>query len=239
MSRPVFDYFVFNGKNCMDYNVKISAADYGSAERDVETVEIPGRNGDLVIDRGRFKNRELRYPAYITADFRVSLAALINFLQSDPGYHRIEDTYHPEIFMMARYSGPFDPENVSFNEAGDFILRFDRKPQKWLKSGETAISVSTTESTSIFNPTYFDALPLIRVYGYGTLTIGDYTITVAEGATEYIDIDSDIMDCFEGSINRNSLVTLDEFPKLVSGRNEITISGNITRVDITPRWWKV
>jgi phage-related protein len=50
--------------------------------------------------------------------------------------------------------------------------------------------------TTIINPTMYDALPLIRVYGSGTLTIGREKIVIASNSNDYVDIDSDIMDCY-------------------------------------------
>ena len=83
----------------------------------------------------------------------------------------------------------------------------------------------------------FDAKPLIRVYGVGELGIGSETITITKGATEYIDIDCDIQDCYEGLENRNGLVSLTDFPTLPSGNTGITLGTGITKVEITPRWW--
>ena len=96
-----------------------------------------------------------------------------------------------------------------------------------------------TASGTISNPTLFEAKPLIRVYGTGKLEVGSETITISKGATEYIDIDCDIQDCYEGSENRNGLVTLTDFPTLASGDTGIKLGSGITKVEITPRWWTV
>ena len=239
-NRPVWDYFIYNGRNCLDFNVKMSAADYSSAERDITTVAVPGRNGELTLDNGRFKNRRMRIPAYITKDFEQSLSAFINHILQDPGYHRYEDTYHPDYYVLARYTGPFQPESVVFGEAGDFILEFDRQPQKWLKSGEAAVTVTDGAPVVLNNPTAFPALPLIRVTaGTGTIAVGSTVVELSanEGATI---IDSEAQECYEGLTNRNPDLTLTTgtFPQLQPGENEITVSTGMT-IEITPRWWKI
>lgn len=81
------------------------------------------------------------------------------------------------------------------------------------------------------------AKPLIRVYGKGIVQIGKQTIEILKAPTEYIDIDCDIQDCFEGTVNRNSYVSLTDFPVLGPGSNGITLGTGITKVEITPRWW--
>lgn len=95
-------------------------------------------------------------------------------------------------------------------------------------------------ATSIYNPTLYASKPLIRVTGYGTLTLGNDTITVASGQT-YVDIDSEIMDCYNGTTNKNSKVTFSsgEFPTLKPGVTGVSYSGSITKVEITPRWYRL
>ena len=96
-------------------------------------------------------------------------------------------------------------------------------------------------SNKIYNPTLFPSKPLIRVYGDGTLTIGSDVITIASTSYSYIDIDSEIMDCFYGTTNVNNKVTFqsNDFPELRPGLTGIAYSGNITKVEITPRWYIV
>lgn len=95
-------------------------------------------------------------------------------------------------------------------------------------------------ATSIYNPTQYESRPLIRVTGYGTLTLGNETITVDSGQT-YVDIDSEIMDCYNGTTNKNSKVTFSsgKFPVLPAGVTGVSYSGSITKVEITPRWYRL
>lgn len=242
MSRiiPIWEYFIYNGKSSLDFNVKVSEGDFGAAERDIQSVEIPGRNGALTLDNGRFKNRRMLIPGYITKDFGPSLSAFLNHMLQDSGYHRYEDTYHPDVFVMARYTGPFEPSSVYAAESGKFTLEFDRMPQKWLKSGEIPIPVDDSAAVTVNNPTAFTALPLIKVTaGTGTITVNSTVVTLSanNGATI---IDCEAQECYEGSTNRNSdlALTTGEFPKLVPGTNTITV-GEDMEIELTPRWWRI
>jgi len=49
-------------------------------------------------------------------------------------------------------------------------------PQRWLKSGETAVSVAS--GGTITNPTLFESHPLLQVWGYGDIGINDDTVTI-------------------------------------------------------------
>lgn len=108
----------------------------------------------------------------------------------------------------------------------------------WADTGD--VTVVVVSPFTIENPTLFDAKPLLRVYGSGTVGIGEYTFTISE-ADEYTDIDCEMMDCFKGAVNKNPYVTFSnyEFPVLVPGVNKITMGAGITKIEITPRWYSV
>jgi phage-related protein len=42
----------FNGKSSQDIFVVEHPPEYGSAERNYDIISVPGRNGDLTMDRG-------------------------------------------------------------------------------------------------------------------------------------------------------------------------------------------
>lgn len=105
----------------------------------------------------------------------------------------------------------------------------------WSDVGQ--VTVTVTDAMAIENPTLFDAKPLLRVYGAGTLTLGGQTITIST-ADVYTDIDCEMMDCFKDTVSKNGNVSFSgyDFPVIPPGRNVITMDG-VTQVDITPRWW--
>lgn len=107
----------------------------------------------------------------------------------------------------------------------------------WSNAGP--VTVEVTEGLRVTNPTLFDALPFLRVYGTGTLGMGSHTITIT-AADEYTDIDCEMMDCFKGSANKNQYVQFsgNDFPTLEPGVNGFSFSG-ITKVEVKPRWWSV
>ena len=232
MSR---NYFTFDGISSKDYGVYISGSGtFGGAERDVESLSIPGRNGELTIDNGRYLNRTIEYPAFIYRDFNMNAEGLRNFILSQRGYKRLEDSYHSDEFYLARYVGGFSADVIDTLKGATFTLSFSAYPQRFLKTGEIAIPVST--GASLWNETAQIAKPLIRAYGTGSITINGYTLTVS-AANEYTDIDCDLQEAYKGTTNCNGYVS-GTFPELMPGANLITITG-FTQVEITPRWWRL
>ena len=139
----IYKSFLFDGKKSEDFDVYITgSAVYDAPDRDVELIDIPGRNGALVIDRNKFKNITVTYPAGTyakdQADFSLKMEALRNFLASRKGYKRLEDEYNLDEFRLGIYKDGLQVDPVLHGKAGQFSLVFDCKPQRYLKSGETS-----------------------------------------------------------------------------------------------------
>jgi phage-related protein len=231
-------YFVFDGVRSTDFGVWISGSGtYNAPARDLETVTIPGRNGDLHIDNGRYFNVEVVYPAFISKGFRDNVDAFRAFLSSRYGYCRLEDTYHPDEFRMAAFHNGFTATPTARNLAGAFDLSFDCKPQRYLKAGDVLTAVAS--GPTLHNPTGYTALPLIRVHGNGSMTVGDITVVVS-GAGAYTDLDCDLQEAYQGDELRNDKITLTngDFPELPAGDTRITFTG-FSAVEIAPRWWTI
>ncbi len=232
------DYLVFGTTNTKEYSVGI----YGNKladppEREYEYVSVPGKNGDLIIDKGRYKNKTIPYKAYIIDKYAANVMGLRNALLTQKGYQRLEDTINPDEFRMAQVI-PFEVDEVGVLRAGEFTIEFNCKPQRFLKSGELPITYSA--AGNIFNITNESAKPLIRVYGSGsgTVGIGSETITISS-ISSYVDIDCEIMNAFKGATNCNGNVSFTDNIVLKPGLNGISFTGNITSVVITPRWFRI
>lgn len=229
--------FFYNGRSSADFGLLISGIDtFSSTSRDVTSISIPGRNGDLLIDNGRYHNIDIVYDAAIAREFREKFDAFRAFMLSSPGYNRLEDTYHPDEYRMAAFSAPMSPDLVGTGfHAGKFSVGFNCKPQRFLKSGETPITLSAPRR--LYN-SGFQALPLITVYGSGagTLTVGGVTVQL-KAIDGYVTMDCDLQDAYKGLENKNSTIYAPQFPVLQPGENLITWTGGVTRVEITPRWW--
>ena len=115
-------------------------------------------------------------------------------------------------------------------------LTFSCKPQQYLKSGERRQIL--TGSGTVYNPTLFDARPLLRIYGTGQVIIGDVTVTVTE-CDEYTDIDCELEDAYKDSVNKNGCLILSggEFPVLQPGTTGIIFGAGVTKIELIPRWW--
>lgn len=228
--------FLYDGKMSDDFGIYISGSGtYNAPERDVGTVTIPGRNGDLLIDNRRFKNITVEYPAFIREKFREKSGVARMWLTGSAQYRRLEDSCNPQYYRMARFSGPLDFDTRFLNRGGECKILFDCKPQRYLKSGEYARR--TSGHIDLFNPTGMTALPLIRVSGTGDgeLVVGNTVVTIS-GMEGFLYIDSDTQNAYRETQNCNSKIS-QIFPVLPAGKTGISFSGDIAGIEIIPRWW--
>ena len=178
----IFNGFEFDSESSKNYSVYITGeAVYNAPEREVEMISIPGRNGAFALDKGRFKNIEVTYPAGIFADneldFARAVSNLRNYLCSKKGYCRLTDDYNPDEYRLAIYKSGLEVDPAQL-KAGEFDITFECKPQRYLMSGETPMEITSGEN--ILNPTLFDSQPLIEVEGYGDISFGDFTISITD-----------------------------------------------------------
>lgn len=232
------NFIVYNGIQLSDYGVFISGdGTFNAPERDVETIEIQGRNGKLTIDKGRYKNIDVTYPAFVYRHFKNRVESLRNILLQPVGYVRIEDTYHPDQYRLGRYKGGFTVKPIPELYAGEFDITFDCYPQRFLKSGEDPIEL--TADGVILSKYLTVAKPLIRAFGTGSFTFNGIAVQI-NTANEYTDIDCNLEEAYKDSLavscNDNIVLTDGIFPVLTNGDNAVALSG-ITKLIIYPRWW--
>lgn len=233
--------FTYGGKNTLDYSIIVSGEDtWGKPSPRVERVSIPGRNGDIITYTGAYDNVTVAYRCGIGRDFDANYTAFINYLLSNPGYLRLEDSYHPDVYRLAAFLTADPPTPGPRYRSGEFSVSFDCKPQSWLKSGENTRTF--TASGSIYNPTLYEAKPLLRVYGTGSFVIGSTTVTITS-ANSYTDLDCELEDAYKDTAatncNGNIQLSGDHFPTIPAGTQGITLNAGITQIDITPRWWQM
>ena len=224
--------------NCKDYGVFVSDAGiYASPEPDYTSYEIAGRNGDLHINNGRYKNVDITYQAFIAHEFEDKFVPFRSAILSQDGYVRIEDDFKQDMYRLGRLKSGIEGKIKLARGIGTFELEFDCKPQWYLKSGEQ--ETVFTENGSILNPTVFPSKPLIRVYGKGTVTVGTNVFVINAAGTEFIEIDTDSKQAYEGTANRNSNIKVNQWGSLTSGNNTIILGTGITKVTVKPRWYEL
>lgn len=230
------DYFTFSGTDSTAYGCVIEKRpEYIAPKKIIEKFSVRGRSGDLTIDTGAYENVTLPYNVFVPHE---QVSAFVNWLKTVVGYQRLETTYEPDVFRMALYEDELTVDNI-MGQFGQATIEFNAKPQRFLKSGE--VPLTFTESGEALLNEYEAALPMIVVNGSGDVTfaINNNAVNIV-GLENTITIDCETKNCYRGTLNLNNTVSLtNQFPFLDKGANTLSWTGNVTSVEITPRWWKI
>lgn len=243
--------FTFNGTSSAEYGLLVNnVSNFGAPSRVVEKVQVPYRNGDLLIDTGTYTNYIVTYTVSLIHNAVATARDIAAWLLAPQGYCELTDSYNSGETRHAAYYGDINVTMEHLNRYGRANISFDCKPQRYLDSGQSSTTITGVDS--ITNPTIYPARPLIETDGWGTFYIGDYEITTTNpgivGVSE-MHIDCETMQCyFEVSVPPNILkvngspyVEMPQgFPILKTGSNNIDATGmSGNKITITPRWWRL
>lgn len=214
----------YNGKRSIDYGLIVERypAPNKPARRGT-VLQIPGRNGSLVIEDGTYENVTLKFDVYISAEtggIYGRAMGIANWLLGSSGYQELSTEYEPDTFRLARFAGPLDIEAI-LNSHGRATLEFDCYPQQYIALGQIYgyyDNIATDGSYIIENLYYTVAKPMIKVTGKGYVSLyfsndastdtTEVGIQFSENQTETIILDCDLHDAYyaDGS-NANAVVS--------------------------------
>ena len=178
MSYKPKSNLIFGNVNISDYGAFAFYCNiFDRPQRDVDTISVPGRNGDIVFDNGRYTNVDR---VYILQVIGVAEAhRLISDLVSTVGYQKLIDEYDPDYYFVARLKEA--PQITRFvGEAVEVSVTFDRQPQKWDALTEDVLLIDE-EVASTSTPAYAEieipnltkniALPVIEIETDGAFNV--------------------------------------------------------------------
>lgn len=237
--------FIFNNISSEDMGLVIERYPMKcNPRKKMTTYSIPGRNEPLHQWDGSWEPVPVRYRCWFESDPTGDQARRIKqWLHSAPCGAKLRDSYDWRYYRKATYVGGDDIENIR-----DRFGRFDVCFQASAEQFENASGMFVQSGNDVFNHTPWPAKPLISITGSvsGSLKIGNSLLLVRfEGYDDVhtLTVDCDIQEAWERNgneiISRNNCITLDEYPVLMPGSNLVEITGGITAVSITTRFYTV
>ena len=202
---------------------------------------VAGRNGAVIFQEDAWEDITRSYDVWCAYDndtLRDKVIAFEAMLNSKKGYQRLEDSFEPDVFRLAYYQGGDGFSNV-MTAYGEATLNFTCRPERFLKSGEIPFSVSNGDK--IVNPTRFSSKPLIKITvpSYNIITILCGGKVMQARVTDYIYIDSDSMNAYRQTGESMNDKISGNFPIILAGTSTITITGSVTSVEVTPRYFTI
>ena len=243
-------FISWNGKRSDQFGIEIeNYPDYRKPQRKLDRYPVPGRNGDIIMMQDAWENVKQTYDIFIGDGITdhsvpVNLSGISEWLFTPKGYCELWDAFDPDHFRLAYFEGPFNLDALSVGRIGKATIEFDCKPQRYLFSGKTPVEFSS--QGAVYNPTVFAAKPMVFVEGSadgdGTVTVGGTLFTITGIPASGLYIDCEEMYCYDGNgENMNSHVAsgTSEFATLMQGSSDVSFTGDVLSVTITPRWFEI
>ncbi|MSD84631.1 hypothetical protein GKC32_09490 [Lactobacillus curvatus] len=215
-----------------DYGLILeSDPDVSVPERDIAYTSIPGRmHGSLTQKLGW---KDLTIQCDVACYSFTSIKKLLRNVHGlifDAATLWFDDDpdFYYKIKSVKIGSAPIDMQTVA-----KFQLVFTCDPfiyqNTWLQSYGSSFNMN--------NDSVLDAEPYWKIYGNGDIQLSvNGMVFKIEKITDYVEIDSQALSVYKGNTVLDTSMTGD-FPILKPGINEIkTVSGNVTKIEIDPRW---
>lgn len=239
-----FPFFMYRGHSSLEYGLFITKKNvYKGAQRDLKFVSVPGRNGDLIIDNGRYKNITVTYKLALLNNTKWSFSELAHLIKSwlfpEQGYSRLWDSYNSGYFRQALYSDELDIEE-EIKDLGAVTISFNCKPFMYSFDGQNVVDMTACDT--LYNAEAFPALPYIKITGSGAvkLNINENELLIGD-LNEFIELDFETLNAYKGSEPKNNTVfgSLMSSVRLMPGFNTVSCSGNVSKLEIIPRWCRL
>lgn len=233
-------YFIFDGEYSFDYKMVVTKNDrYSSSETEYETHSIPGRDGEVLVEKGK-KNKIIEVEFALDCEnkdeFNIYTKMIKKWLQGEFKYKELVFSDDLETIYEAICVNKIDIDEVLKN-LGMCKLKFNCKPYTKTVFNDT-ITISDRKKV-VYNE-YGESYPTVKVYGNGdfNLSINKQEV-ILKNVKDYVIIDSEDMECYKND-NGNIIYCNDkiysEFPILEKGENEVVLWNNIEKIEITPNW---
>lgn len=255
----LLDWFEWNGVRCTELGMHVlqQPSIMSPVER-VEDEEVPGRAGSLSLLEGEhvYKNLTLSCTCVIDEPYMVENGERVSRISKITGWLKGSGTVkfanRQEGFYRARLSNQISFDKiVRGNPHMSFQVQFTCEPFFYLDSG--LISQTIVETTTLTNPGNVFSLPLLKIRGTGegTIMCGGSSILLSDiSDLPYIMLDCEARVAYKGSrtdpsdpltllgmrAQLESQSSANIWPNIPAGWSAMTITGNITSVEITPRW---
>ena len=260
----------FNGKTSSSFGLRIGCPSvYNASGRDVSTYYVPGRIGAVypALDYSQIPNEVKEYNAalYMRADsmeqVERKMEDIRDWLMNVDGYAELTDSYEPQFYRRAFFTGGFAPVRKGAGQNFEIPLRFSCDPRRFLTGtynfevhGARVPVTYTTPATVNGFSIREGSKPLIYISKdavVATITFTD--VTVHSGTPANVELGKIYLSGDEADFyfDAESLTAYDESGdpcnqyitdvtgeiRLGPGQTEISINTSEVALTVTPRWW--
>lgn len=240
MNRGFFEY---KGKRSTDFHLYIeNELTIPIPEQDIELMEIVGKDGDLAIDKKRLKGVSKSFPCILDVPIGRDVASVAKeiseWLRNDVGWDKLIFSGYEGYEYEALCYETFNIEET-LRTRGKTVINFRLKPYKFKVGSRESLNINNGQA--IVNTEKRPSKPIIKITGTGNITVKNNGIDwlILTSVDGYITIDSARMSIYKDNTSLFSKMNANLsplFPLLGPGENKLTWTGNVTKLELAPRW---
>ena len=203
------------------------------SQKQIETISIAGRNGTLTKELG-FLDRSITVDFnFKTRDRNDNMSKKIrNITSLLLNAKKISFTDDKEVYYKVKAVSVSDIERT-LRMLGSFSVTFTVDPFAYYNLYS---KILLTNHSKIYNIGTYESEPCIKVFGTGNVTLNiNNKELILKDINGYIEIDTELKETFKDNVSKNDK-KVGEYPSFVVGENMISWSGNVTKIEIEPRW---
>ena len=235
--------FILNGISSEEFACVIQdRPEIETPRRKVEFKSAYGQSEEMPFDEEAYENTEMELICYVEGSENRSASDNRELIQDwfDSGrYMDFIPYFDPnKVYKVMTIDPPKFSPKVFMDEGQPFEVTLTIKPYKFYLPDR---SLELISAGAIFNPTSKTALPVIKIFGTGDVTL---TVNGLPFVIKNI-VGSIVLDCNLGlayrevgetMYNENDKIYTRTYPFLKVGSNTISWTGTVTKVEIEPRW---
>ncbi|MDM0980793.1 distal tail protein Dit [Clostridium perfringens] len=204
------------------------------ANKNINVINRVGADGDLYEDLGGRKDIIIPVECNFVADNPKTIFRRVKHWLNNIEDNKLIFTDDPGWFYKV-VNVEISPMEVKLKRKGEFTINFTCRGWHYSLEGEEFLEIEN--NTMLYNE-YDLAKPLIYVEGNGEITITINNNKFKVMVKDYLYIDSELEIAYR---EKTDCLNIDDgdYPTLTYGENNISFTGNVSKIEIKPRWREV
>ncbi|EPB8168485.1 distal tail protein Dit [Clostridium perfringens] len=204
------------------------------ANKNINVINRVGADGDLYEDLGGRKDIIIPVECNFISDNPKEVFRRVKHWLNNIEDNKLIFTDDPGWFYKV-VNVEIGQMEVKFKRKGEFTINFTCRGWQYSLDGDEFLEIEN--NTMLYNE-YDLAKPLIYVEGNGEITITINNNKFKVMVKDYLYIDSELEIAYR---EKTDCLNIDEgdYPLLEYGENNISFTGNVSKIEMKPRWREV
>lgn len=204
------------------------------ANKNINVINRVGADGDLYEDLGGRKDIIIPVECNFVADNPKTIFRRVKHWLNNIEDNKLIFTDDPGWFYKV-VNVEIGQMEVKFKRKGEFTINFTCRGWQYSLDGDEFLEIEN--NTMLYNE-YDLAKPLLYLEGNGEITVTINNNSFSVMLRDFLYIDSELEIAYREKTDCLNIETGD-YPLLEYGENNISFNGNVSKIEIKPRWREV